>query len=101
MATTSFDIEQARAIGTQLGIDWNTSPFPVEEFRRGMNVELEHGARDPETNVTGDDPLMTGKIALAHLREFADYYVRLSKMEADAEAELERSSPVEKTNVVA
>lgn len=89
VAITSFSSDQARAIGAQLGIDWDTSPFPVEQFRRGMDVELEHGSRDPETDVTGNDPVMTGKIALAHLKEFADYYIRLDQMEAEAEANLE------------
>jgi len=51
----------------------------------GLEVELEHGARDPETNVTHDDPLLTGKIALAHLNEFPDYYTRLAKMEKEAD----------------
>ena len=53
-----------------------------------MDVELEHGLRDPATNVTGDDATTTGKIALAHLNEFPDYYTRLERMEADAEREL-------------
>ena len=83
MSKAHFTVEQARAIGEQLGIDWKD--FDVEQFRRGMDVELEHGTRDPETNVTNDDPLMTGKIALAHLREFPDYYDRLDKMEEEAE----------------
>lgn len=64
--------------------DWNTSPFDVEPFRRGLDVELEHGTRDPETNVTGDEPLLTGTIALAHLRELPDYYTRLAEMEGEA-----------------
>jgi hypothetical protein len=80
----SFTIEEARQIGEQLGIEW--SKFDVEEFRAGMDVELEHGLRDPHTNVTNDDALTTGKIALAHLNEFPDYYKRLSKMEEEAEA---------------
>jgi Protein of unknown function (DUF5661) len=70
----------------KIGIDWSSAPFDVEQFRMGMDVELEHGLHDPATNVTDDDPLVTGKIALAHLNEFADYYTRLAKMEADAEA---------------
>ncbi len=78
-----FTAEQAKAIGEQLGIDW--SQFDVEQFRRGMDVELEHGTVDPNTNVTNDDPLMTGKIALAHLNEFADYYTRLDQMEKEAD----------------
>lgn len=82
----TFSTDEATAIGEQLGIDWSSSPFDVEQFRTGMEVELEHGRRDPSTNVTNDDPVTTGKIALAHLREFADYYSRLDKMEAEAEA---------------
>ena len=78
----SFTAEEAKQIGEQLGIDW--TKFDVEQFRMGMDVELEHGLVDPHTNVTNDDPLMTGKIALAHLNEIADYYTRLDKMEKDA-----------------
>ncbi len=80
----SFTVKEAKKIGEALGIDW--SKFDVEQFRMGMDVELEHGKRDPNTNVTNDDPLMTGKIALAHLNEFADYYTRLAKMEKEADA---------------
>jgi hypothetical protein len=78
-----FTAEDAKAIGKKLGIDW--SKFDVEQFRMGMDVELEHGLQDPETNVTGNDPLITGKIALAHLKEFPDYYTRLDKMEKEAD----------------
>lgn len=76
--------EQARQIGERLGIKWDK--YDVEQFRRGMDVELEHGKRSPATNVTNDDPLITGKIALAHLNEFPDYYDRHEKMEDEAEA---------------
>lgn len=79
-----FTAEQAKQIGEQLGLDWKD--FDLEQFRMGMDVELEHGSIDPETNITNDDPLMTGKIALAHLREFPDYYTRLIKLEDEAEA---------------
>jgi len=82
-AKKSFSAEEAAIVGGKLGIDW--SKFDVEQFRMGMDVELEHGLRDPETNVTNDDPLITGKIALAHLKEFPDYYTRLEKMEKDAD----------------
>jgi len=85
-ARTEFSLSDAGEIAAQLGIDFATSGFGLEDFRAGLNVELEHGRRDPETNVTGDDPIMTGKIALAHLREMPDYYARLAKMEAEAEA---------------
>lgn len=78
-----FTYEQAKEIGEKLGIDWKK--WDVEQFRRGMDVELEHGTEDPKTNVTNDDPLLTGKIALAHLNEFPDYYTRLDEMEEEAE----------------
>ncbi len=80
-----FTIEEARRIGSEIGIDWDTSPFDVNEFRDGLDVELEHGSHDPQTNVSGSDPVVTGKIALAHLKEFPDYYTRLKKMESEAE----------------
>lgn len=83
MAQPKFTAEEAKAIGEQLGLDW--SKFDVEQFRRGLDVELEHGTVSPATNVTSDDPLMTGKIALAHLNEFADYYTRLDEMEKAAD----------------
>jgi hypothetical protein len=77
-----FSTEEARSIGMQLDIDW--SQIDLEQFRRGLTVELEHGAMDPETNVTDDDLILTGKIAWAHLKEIRDYYTRLDQMEADA-----------------
>jgi hypothetical protein len=78
-----FTVEEAKRIGESLGINWNK--FDVEQFRMGLDVELEHGKRDPSTNVTQDDEVLTGKIALAHLNEFPDYYTRLQKMESEAE----------------
>ena len=78
-----FTTEQAKEIGEKLEIDW--SKFDVEQYRIGMDVELEHGIEDPATNVSNNDPLTTGKIALAHLNEFPDYYDRLEKMEEEAE----------------
>ena len=88
MTTTPgrFTDAEAERIGSDIGIDWASVPFDVEQFRMGLEVELEHGAHDPETNVTGDDPIMTGKIAWAHLKELPDYYTRLAVMEAEAEA---------------
>ncbi|CUS05895.1 conserved protein of unknown function [Candidatus Promineifilum breve] len=79
-----FTVEEARRIGDEIGVDW--ARYPLEEFRLGLAVELEHGAHDPQTNVTGDDEITTGKIALAHLKEIRDYYSRLAIMERDAEA---------------
>lgn len=83
-AKKHFTADEAKSIGEQLGINW--SKFDVEQYRMGMDVELEHGSRDPHTNVTNDDALTTGKIALAHLNEFPDYYTRLEVMEKEAEA---------------
>ncbi len=80
--------EEAQRVGDEIGVDWNR--FDLEQFRRGMDVEFEHGSHDPQTDVTHDDPIVTGKIALAHMKEFPDYYVRLAKMEAEAERELNR-----------
>ena len=79
-----FTTDEARRIGEEIGIEWASSPFDVEQFRMGMDVELEHGLHDLLTNVTGDEPTVTGKIALAHLKEFPDYYTRLARMEAEA-----------------
>ena len=84
--TQHFTADQARAAGERVGIDWNASRFDVEQFRMGMDVELEHGTRDPDTNVTDDDADTTAKIARAHLNEFPDYYTRLARMESDAES---------------
>jgi hypothetical protein len=80
----SFTSDEARQVGAEIGIDWGSAPFDVEQFRIGMDVELEHGLHDLVTNVTDSDPLVTGKIALAHLKEFPDYYTRLARMEQAA-----------------
>jgi len=79
-----FTTEEARKIGEQIGVDF--SKFDLEQFRMGLAIELEHGSLDPETNVTNGDPLLTGKIAWAHLKEIPDYYTRLNKMETEAES---------------
>jgi len=84
MANPKFTAEEAKQIGEKLGIDW--SMFNVEQFRMGMDVELEHGLINQNTNVTNDDPLMTGKIALAHLNEIRDYYTRLDEMEKEGDS---------------
>lgn len=85
-AKKHFTASEAKQIGEKLGIDW--SKFDIEQYRMGLDVELEHGLVDPATNVTNDDPIMTGKIALAHLNEFPDYYTRLDIMEKEAEGKL-------------
>lgn len=77
-----FSLQEAKEIGNQIDIDWEK--FDLEQFRMGLGVELEHGLIDSQTNVTNDDPIMTGKIALAHLKEIPDYYTRLEQMEEEA-----------------
>ena len=78
-----LDANDAKKIGSELGIRWND--VNLDEFIIGINVELEHGTRYPETNVTNNDLILTGKIAWAHLKEFPDYYSRLEKLEKEAE----------------
>jgi len=82
MSKKSFTVNQAKTIGEQLNIRWDK--FDQDQFRLGLGVELEHGTISQATDVTQDDPLLTGKIALAHLTEFPDYYTRLKKMETEA-----------------
>jgi hypothetical protein len=84
--STKFDTAEATRIAAEIGIDWKAVPFDVDQFRMGLEIELEHGAHDPETDVTHDDPILTGKIAWAHLKELPDYYTRLAAMEAAAES---------------
>jgi hypothetical protein len=79
----NFTADEARHFGSEIGVDWDTAPFDVEQLRMGMDVELEHGLHDPATNVTADDPHVTARIAPAHLNEFADY-TRLEQMEEEA-----------------
>lgn len=85
MKTQTFSVDDARRLGTTIGIDWSVAPFDAEQLRQGLEVELEHGSHDPQTDVTGGDPVMTAKIALAHLKELPDYYTRLAVMESAAE----------------
>ncbi len=77
--------EEAKRVGDAIGVDWTR--FDLDQFRAGMDVEFEHGSHDPQTDVTRDDPIVTGKIALAHMKEFSDYYERLERMEREAERE--------------
>jgi len=79
---TKFTAIQAKTIGDEIGVNWEK--YDLEEFRMGIEIEMEHGSHDPQTNVTNDDPILTGKIALAHMKEIGDYYTRLNKMEQEA-----------------
>jgi hypothetical protein len=84
MGNRKISVDEAKQIGVTLGVNW--AEVDVDQFRRGLEVEFEHGLHDPETNVTNDDAALTGKIAWAHLKEFPDYYSRLDKLEAEADA---------------
>jgi len=86
-ARTNFTTEEARRVGEQIGIDWASAPFDVEQFHSGIEVELEHRLHDLLMNVTDDDPVVTGKVALAHLNEFPDSYLRLERIEEEAKRE--------------
>jgi hypothetical protein len=90
LTTKHFTKEDAKRIGESLGINW--TKFDIEQFRMGLYVELEHGSRELSTNVTNDDEIITGKIALAHLNEFSDYYTRLEKMESNVKEESRSNS---------
>jgi hypothetical protein len=81
-----FTTEDAAAALAAAGIDISGERYGLEDVRYGMNVELEHGTRFPDLDVSGDDPVITVRIALAHLREFPDYYERLEVMEREGEA---------------
>jgi Protein of unknown function (DUF5661) len=83
----TFTAEEARRVGERIGINW--SEVDLDQFRMGLEVELEHGVRNVVTNVTNDDLVLTGKIALAHLMELPDYYTRLMRMEEEARVMLQ------------
>ena len=87
-AKNKFTEEEAQKVADKIGIDFENASFKLKDFTQGMNIELEHGLRDKETNVSNDNPIVTGKIALAHLNEFGDYYERLEIMEKEAEGKI-------------
>jgi APA family basic amino acid/polyamine antiporter len=84
--TPKTNIAQAEAaeVAGILRIDFAAVDFDLDQFHQGMRVELQHGTGDPDTNITNDDLVTTGKIALAHLNEIPDYYTRLAAMETEA-----------------
>ena len=84
MAQERFSLEDAERICKMLGL--SRGKIHLKQFQMGLNIELEHGRRNPFTNITDDDEILTAKIALAHLCEFPDYYSRLEKLEKAAEA---------------
>jgi len=79
----TFTKDEAQTIGQKLGIDFEN--INLEQFRRGLEVEMEHGSHDIQTNITNNNELLTGKIAWVHLKEIPDYYKWLDEMEKEAE----------------
>ena len=84
---TNIKRHEAAQAADVLRIDFAAVEFDLDQFHQGMNVELQHGTGDPDTNITNDDLVTTAKIALAHLNEIPDYYTRLAAMEAEAHRE--------------
>jgi len=74
---TRFETDEAFTTAQELGLDFSREPFDLEEFRKGMDAELAHGSCDLLTDVTHNDPVLTAKLVLAHLRKRSDYYTRL------------------------
>ena len=79
----NVDENEAEVIRKQVGAE--ALDIPLEAFRSGLEIELEHGTRYPDANVTGNHPIATGLIVLAHLKESLDYYTRLRCMELEME----------------
>jgi hypothetical protein len=83
LTDTTVQVEEAQIIRDIVGAE--ALQIPVEWFRQGLEVELEHGLQFPDANVTNNHPLLTGKIVLAHLKEMLDYYVRLEVAELEGD----------------
>jgi len=79
----SVTVEEAQIIRNSVGAE--ATQITADEFRRGLEVELEHGLQFPDANVTNNHPLLTGKIVLAHLKETLDYYSRLEVAELEGD----------------
>jgi hypothetical protein len=75
--------KDARTILSEVNVE--KANIPLEEFRRGLEVELEHGTRFSDANVTNNHPVITGRIVLAHLKETMDYYERLEVAELEGD----------------
>jgi hypothetical protein len=79
----SVTLEEAEIIQAQVGGE--AALIPADEFRQGLQVELEHGIQFLDANVTNNHPILTGKIVLAHLKEMLDYYARLEVAELEGD----------------
>lgn len=83
LTTAEVTLDEARVIQAEVGAE--AGKITPEQFRQGLEVELEHGVTFPDANVTNNHPLLTGKIVLAHLKEMLDYYTRLEVAELEGD----------------
>jgi hypothetical protein len=83
LTEANVSVEEARIIQAAVGAE--ASQITADEYRRGLEVELEHGLQFSDANVTNNHPLLTGKIVLAHLKETLDYYLRLEVAELEGD----------------
>jgi len=94
----NFSTEESKETIKKIGA--KLSKRGQNEFKKGLKVELEHGTEGPKaglnTNVTNDDPIKTGKIALAHLKEAPGYYTALDKMEKNEKRKKELKAIIKK-----
>lgn len=75
--------EEAQVLQQRVGGE--AAQISLDEFRKGLEVELEHGTAFPDSNVTNNHPILTAKIVLAHLKESLDYYTRLEVAELEGD----------------
>jgi hypothetical protein len=80
---TRVDADEAEAIRQAVGAE--ALEVSLDAFRQGLEVELEHGLRFPDANVTNNHPVLTGRVVLAHLKEMLDYYARLEVAELEGD----------------
>jgi len=83
LSEPSISLEEAKIVQEAVGSE--ALMIPTEEFKKGMQVELEHGIQFPDANVTNNHPILTGMIVLAHLKEMLDYYMRLEVAEIEGD----------------
>ena len=84
-ALIAAEVTLEEALVIQQAVGAETTKISAEQFRQGLEVELEHGVTFPDANVTNNHPLLTGKIVLAHLKEMLDYYERLNVAEVEGD----------------
>ena len=83
LKSASVELREAEIIRREVGGE--ALEISAENYRAGLQVELEHGVAFPDANVTNNHPILTGKIVLAHLKETLDYYQRLDIAEIEGD----------------